>query len=105
MKTSRRIKSALLGIILALVISPAWGQQTPNMKMSTEIPPGIATPDKLQTRIGTLTSFDGVPDKKTTQLVYDNLDLERATQAFLATDGASRRFAGQQLLGCDHLRT
>jgi hypothetical protein len=27
---------------------------------------GIATPDKLKTRLGTLTSFDGVPDAKTT---------------------------------------
>ena len=57
----------------------------PQMKMTTEIPPGIATPDRLETRIGTLTSFDGVPDKETTQLVYDNLDLQRATQAFLTT--------------------
>lgn len=55
------------------------------MKMTTEIPEGISTPDKLQTSIGTLTSFDGVPDKKTSQLVYDNLDLQRAVQAYLST--------------------
>jgi hypothetical protein len=55
------------------------------MKMTTEVPEGVATPDKLETSIGTLTSFDGVPDKKTTQLVYDNLDLQRATQAYLST--------------------
>ena len=53
------------------------------MKMTTEIPPGIATPDKLKTRIGTLTSFDGVPDERTTRLVYDNLDFQRAVQAYL----------------------
>jgi diacylglycerol kinase (ATP) len=46
---------------------------------------GIATPDRLETSIGTLTSFDGVPDKATTQTVYDELDLQRATQAFLST--------------------
>jgi hypothetical protein len=51
--------------------------------MTTEIPPGIATPDKLETRIGTLTSFDGVPDEKTIRLVYDNLDFQRAVQAYL----------------------
>ena len=51
----------------------------PKMMMTTDIPEGIATPDKLETTIGTLTSFDGVPDKKTTQMVYDNLDLQRAT--------------------------
>jgi hypothetical protein len=54
------------------------------MKMTTEIPPGIATPDKLATQIGTLTSFDGVPDKATTQKVYDILDSQRATQAYLS---------------------
>lgn len=59
--------------------------QPPKMKMTTEIPEGIATPDRLETSIGTLTSFDGVPDAETTQKVYDNLDLQRATQAFLST--------------------
>lgn len=53
------------------------------MKMTTDIPAGIATPDKLETRLGTLTSFDGVPDAATTQKVYDNLDFQRATQAYL----------------------
>lgn len=59
--------------------------EPPKMKMSTEVPPGIATPDVLETRLGTLTSFDGVPDLATTQKVYDNLDLQRATQAYLST--------------------
>jgi hypothetical protein len=55
------------------------------MKMTTEIPDGISTPNNLETSIGTLKSVDGVPDAKTRQLVYDNLDLQRATQAFLST--------------------
>jgi hypothetical protein len=37
----------------------------------------------LETRIATLTCVDGVPDQKTTQLVCDNLDFQRATQAYL----------------------
>jgi hypothetical protein len=53
------------------------------MKMTTPIPEGIETPDLLETSIGTLTSVDGVPDADTTQKVYDNLDLIRATEAFL----------------------
>ncbi|MBW1832611.1 MAG: DUF1254 domain-containing protein, partial [Deltaproteobacteria bacterium] len=57
----------------------------PKMKMTTEVPEGLATPDRLETRIGTLTSFDGVPDKRTVEIVYDNLDFQRATQAFLST--------------------
>ena len=53
------------------------------MKMTTEIPPGIATPDKLETRLGTLILRDGVPDKETAQKVYDNLDFQRGVQAYL----------------------
>ena len=55
----------------------------PKMKMSTEIPDGIATPDRLETRIGTLNLFDGVPDKSTAQKVYDYLDFQRGVQAYL----------------------
>ncbi|VVS90545.1 DUF1254 domain-containing protein [Desulfoluna spongiiphila] len=55
------------------------------MKMTTEVPAGISTPDKLETSIGVLTGFDGVPDAATIQKVYDQLDLQRATQAFLST--------------------
>ena len=53
-------------------------------KMATEIPKGIATPDKLDTRIGTLTSVDGVPDKETVGKIYDNLDFQHGVQAFLS---------------------
>ena len=33
------------------------------------------TPNKMQTRIGTLEFFDGMPSKATVDKVYDNLDL------------------------------
>ena len=72
------------------------GTTIPKMKMTTEVPAGVATPDKLETSIGTLTSFDGVPDAKTTQLVYDNLDLDRATQAFLSSLQISSMYAMEQ---------
>jgi hypothetical protein len=58
-------------------------QVPPKMKMTTDIPPEITTPDSVDTRIGTLKFFDGFPDDKTTQLVYDNLDFQRGVQAFL----------------------
>jgi len=67
------------------VSSTLAAAESAKMKMTTNIPAGIATPDKLETRLGTLTSFDGVPDKETTQKIYDELDLQRATQAFLST--------------------
>lgn len=58
-------------------------KSSPKMKMTTTTPPGIATPDKLETRLGTLNLFDGVPDKETAQKVYDNLDFQRGVQAYL----------------------
>jgi hypothetical protein len=57
----------------------------PKMKMTTEIPDGIASPDKVETPLGTLRFFDGVPDQETTQKLYDSLDYQRAVQAFLNT--------------------
>lgn len=52
-------------------------------KMATEIPAAITTPDRVETRLGTLTFFDGFPDEATVQAVYDNLDFQRGVQAFL----------------------
>ena len=74
----------LLGVMIVTVLaSTAWAQ-SPRMKMTTKIPEGIATPDRLITRIGVLTSVDGVPDKATVQKVYDNLDFHRGVEAFLS---------------------
>ncbi len=52
-------------------------------KFSTPIPPGIASPPTVHTRFGTLNFFDGVPDKASTARIYDNLDFQRAVQAYL----------------------
>ena len=76
--------TAWLVAAATLVAVPAWGQEPPPMQMTTEVPLGIATPDTLDTSIGTLTSFDGVPDARTTQIVFNNLDFQRAVQAYLA---------------------
>lgn len=53
------------------------------MKMTTDIPPGIESPSKVESRIGTLNFFDGFPDKSTTEKLFDNLDFQRAVQAYL----------------------
>ncbi|QGF22580.1 DUF1254 domain-containing protein [Raineyella fluvialis] len=69
--------------------------------MTTDIPASITTPDCTETRLGTLRFFDGLPDETTVQAVYDNLDFQRAVQAFLtalpaaslsATRAGIRRF-------------
>ena len=53
-------------------------------QMTTEIPASILTPDSVETRLGTLRFFDGLPDEETVRTVYDNLDFQRAVQAYLA---------------------
>ena len=53
------------------------------MTMTTPIPPGITTPDNLETRLGDLNFFDGVPDQASTDKVYDFIDFQRAYQAYM----------------------
>ena len=50
-----------------------------------QIPPSITTPDKVETRIGTLEFKDGAPSKETLDKVYDNLDFTHAFEAFVNT--------------------
>lgn len=50
---------------------------------NNDIPGKIMTPDKVETRIGTLNFVDGVPTPETTQMVYDNLDFLRGVEVFL----------------------
>jgi hypothetical protein len=85
-------RDALKLVITLLVVSaaiPASAQtrgdarKAPKMKMTTDIPRSITTPDTVQTRIGTLKFFDGFPDKATVAKVYDNLDFQRGVQAYL----------------------
>jgi hypothetical protein len=79
-------RDALTLVITLLVVSaglPASAQDAPKMKMTTDIPPSITTPDQVETRIGTLKFFDGFPEKATVEKVYDNLDFQRGVQAYL----------------------
>jgi hypothetical protein len=87
MKFNNLILTAALSLAFAQV---TWAAQPPKMKMTTDIPESITTPDSVETRIGTLKFFDGFPDDATTQKVFDNLDFMRGVEAFLnAMPGAS----------------
>ena len=57
--------------------------QAQTFKMTTPISPGVATPDRLDTSIGTLNLIDGFPKPDTVEKIYDNLDRSRALQAYL----------------------
>lgn len=75
---------ALTHLALAVSLALTGCAQPPvNMKMTTAVPPGIAMPDRVDTRLGTLRFFDGFPDDASVEKLYDNLDFQRAVQAYL----------------------
>lgn len=90
------MKNTTLAALTVLVLASSAWAQPPKMKMTTPIPEGIATPDKLETSIGTLTGFDGVPDAKTTALVYEHLYRQRAMNAYLNSIQIASMYAMEQ---------
>lgn len=66
--------------LIALLVLPASAQQ---YKYETPMPPGVASQNSVETRLGTLKFFDGFPDNATAQKLFDNLDFQRAVQAYL----------------------
>lgn len=50
---------------------------------NTPIPPSITTPDAVDTRVGRLEFFDGVPTRETTAMLWDHLDFMRGVEVFL----------------------
>ena len=52
-------------------------------KYNTEIPTEILTADKIDTRIGELNFYDGIPTQETLDKVYDNLDFIRGVDVFM----------------------
>ena len=77
MRILNKVVGVLCFISLAVVAAP------PTPVYNQTIPPEILTSDTVETSIGTLNFFDGLPDEDTVAKVYDNLDRIRATQAFL----------------------
>jgi hypothetical protein len=88
MKTNYFLSLAFLG--LAFLTPSGVAQASDKPKMATQTPPGIAAPAEIKTRLGTLKTIDGFPDKATLEKVYDNLDFQRGVQTVLtAMPGAS----------------
>jgi hypothetical protein len=63
--------------------NPSDANAQQQYKYQTPALPGVATPDTLDTSIGTLHLKDGYPLPDTVEKIYDNLDRSRALQAFL----------------------
>ena len=60
------------------------------------IPPGLATPDRVETQIGRLEFKDGAPSADTAQKVYDNLDYIRGVDAFMNSFSGASAYAIRQ---------
>jgi hypothetical protein len=92
--------STLTRLILSLatfvLLSSALSANPPELKMTTPVPEGVATPDSVETPIGILNSVSGVPDVETSRRIYDNLDFQRAQQAYLSTIQISSMYAMEQ---------
>ncbi|MGB7204186.1 MAG: DUF1254 domain-containing protein [Anderseniella sp.] len=103
MKTKRIVVRAIVAVSVTLAGINCWAQ-SPKLKMTTDIPKSITAPDNVETSIGTLEYFDGVPKPKTVETVYDYLDRSRAVQVFLnsipAMSVATLR-EGQASVGAD----
>ncbi len=83
MKTSHMAILMACAVIGLAPAGVAIADTAPQMRMTTEVPDGIAMPDEVETRLGTLRFTDGFPNDATVEVLYDNLDFQRAVQAYL----------------------
>jgi hypothetical protein len=82
MFSKKTITIALAVLMIASLTSTAMAK-SPKMKQTTPIPTEITTPDKVETRIGTLKFKNGMPDQMTMDKLWDNLDFSRAVEVYL----------------------
>lgn len=71
---------AAAGLIIT-TLAAVGEEKTPGY--NHKIPEKIMTPDTVETELGTLKFFDGMPDAGTVDKLYDNLDRIRGVEAFL----------------------
>ncbi len=75
-------RPALLALMVSVALS-ATSASADDYKYQTQMPPGVAAPDSVETRLGTLKFDYGYPDDATAKIIYDNLDFQRAVQSYL----------------------
>src|SRR6187549_1838183 len=87
-----QIGNLAAAVVSATLILPglAAAQTTP------AIPSSITTPDKVESRLGTLNFKDGAPDKATLEKAYDQIDVTHAYNAFVNTMQGVSLVAGRR---------
>lgn len=79
------ILKTIAACLIVVSIGFSAKAQVPQMKMTTPIPTSISTPDQVETSIGTMNYFDGVPTQATVDMSFDFFDKANAYKAFLST--------------------
>jgi hypothetical protein len=79
------IQSRLSGLAIALAATGLIGAIEADAQTAPAIPPAISTPDKVESRLGTLEFKDGAPNAATVAKVYDHVDFTHAYNAFMNT--------------------
>jgi len=100
MKTRPSTPISLTSALIAVVLfaTNAVAQASPQMKMTTPIPESITTPERIESRLGTLEFPQGYPTDSTAKKVYEHLDFMHGVEAFLyALPGASVHAFGKGL--------
>jgi len=81
MKT--KLFAALAVGAMACSADGALAQRNSKPEYSANVPSKIETPDEVRTQAGLLRFKDGVPDKQTVEIVYNQLDLARGIESFM----------------------
>ncbi len=76
-------RSIIIASLFWFAVAASACGSPPTPGYNQRIPAEVLTPETVDTRIGTLRFFDGLPDDATVETIYDNLDFLRGTEAFL----------------------
>ncbi|MGB0135340.1 DUF1254 domain-containing protein [Dokdonella sp.] len=82
-----------LAVSIVTSILAFSGTNSARAEVSAETLKSISMPDKVDTTIGELEFFDGVPSDASIDKLYDNLDRMRGVQAYLDNQGAASLYA------------
>jgi hypothetical protein len=84
MNNFKKLSAGLLiaGMVTLSMLSIVGATEVPS-GYNTQIPISIMTPDKVDTRVGKLEFFDGVPTEKTTEKLFEHLMFLRGVEVFL----------------------
>jgi hypothetical protein len=75
-------KRNLIAATLATAVFAGWATNPASAQSTGAIPSSLVTPDKVETRIGTLEFKDGAPTVETAEKVRDALNFTRALNAY-----------------------